>query len=105
MDEKKKDKVLNEEGLLKLAKLARLYMPPEQTEKFSSQLSDILEYVKQLESYDVSGVSPMSHVHGSFNVFREDKVVPTLNSDTVKQIAPDSSGRFIRVPIIVEQES
>jgi aspartyl-tRNA(Asn)/glutamyl-tRNA(Gln) amidotransferase subunit C len=45
----------------------------------------------------------MSHVHGSKNIFREDVVEPSMPTEEGLSNAPDRSGRFFRVPIIIEQ--
>ena len=89
---------------MKIARLARLWIRPEQIERLSEKFNEIIEFVQQLESYDTSAISAMSHVHGTNNVFREDIVEPSLDPGVVKDMAPDTSGRFIRVPIIVDQE-
>ena len=89
---------------MKIARLARLSIKPEQTERLSEKFNEIIEFVKQLDQYDTSSTGAMSHVHGTCNVFRNDEVEPSFGSDVVKDIAPDVSGRFIRVPIIVDQE-
>ena len=99
-----KEKALSEEGIVKLGRLARLEVRPEEAERLSNQLSEILQYVKQLEHYDVSNIRPMSHVHGSSNIFREDTVEALMNAEVVRQIAPDASGTFFRTPIIIDQE-
>ena len=98
------EKVLDQEGIIKLGRLARLEVGPEEAARLSSQLSEILGYVKQLDKFDVANIAATSHVHGSYNVFADDEVTQLMDSDTVKSIAPDSSGRFIRVPIIIDQE-
>ena len=98
------NKVLTEEAIVKLGRLARLEVGKEEAERLSNQLSEILDYVKQLDRYDVSNVSPMSHVHGSTNVFREDGVEALMSAEVVREIAPDASGNFFRTPIIVDQD-
>lgn len=90
------------EDVQKLAKLSHLHLEGGESERLSAQLSEIIGYVQQLEAVDVSGVEPMSHVHGSTNIFRNDVAQPSMGIESLMQNAPDRSGRFIRVPIIVE---
>lgn len=97
-------KVITGEEFVKVARLARLTINPDKVERLSEKFNEILQYVGLLDKYDVSSVQPMSHVHGSVNVFREDTVEPSFDSKVVKEIAPDTSGRFIRVPIIIDSE-
>jgi aspartyl-tRNA(Asn)/glutamyl-tRNA(Gln) amidotransferase subunit C len=95
---------MKKEDVLKLAHLARLTLSDEEADALVVNLSSILEYVKQLDSIDTANIEPMSHVHGFTNIFREDVVEPSLPIQEALQNAPDTSGRFIRVPIIIDQE-
>lgn len=57
-----------------IAKLARLGINETDIEKFSKQLSDILNYVEKLNEVDTSDVAPTSQVTGLENIMRKDKV-------------------------------
>jgi aspartyl-tRNA(Asn)/glutamyl-tRNA(Gln) amidotransferase subunit C len=85
-----------------IAKLARLDIPDEQLEQITGEFNQILDYVRLLEKLDLSGIEPMSHVHGVSNVFRDDEVVLELNSKAALQNAPDTAQTFFRVPIIID---
>ena len=98
------EREITEEGIVKLGRLARLEVGGEEAQKLSGQLSEILGYVRQLDHYDVSNIKPMSHVHGSSNVYSADVLEPLMNAEVIRQIAPDASGNFFRTPIIVAQE-
>ena len=95
--------MITKELLLKIAKLAHLRVKDAEVEEFRSNLSSIFDYMSQLEKIEVKDVAPMSHVLGATNVFRKDEVIEGLSIDDVQKNAPDTSGRFIRVPIIIEQ--
>ena len=90
------------EEILKIAKLAHLNLSEDEQKRMTSELGEIINYIDQLNKVDVSGIEPMSHVHGSTNVMREDSTEEPLPFEELKNIVPDFSGRFIRVPIIVE---
>lgn len=96
--------MLGENDVKKIAKLALLLLSPEELLKYSGELSKILAQIDQMQSVDLSSVEPMSHVHGITNVFREDVVTHSLSIEDALSNAPDTSGRFIRVPIIIDQE-
>ena len=95
--------MIGENEVKKIAKLSFLTVKDEELKSAAQELNSILEYVNQLQKADVSNVEPMSHVHGSTNIFREDVVAPSLSNQEALQNAPDTSGRFFRVPIIIEQ--
>jgi aspartyl-tRNA(Asn)/glutamyl-tRNA(Gln) amidotransferase subunit C len=65
---------LTREDVLKLARLARLDLTDEEVERFSGELSGILQYIEQLQGVDVSGLEPTTQVSGLTNVMRKDEV-------------------------------
>ena len=95
--------MVSEDDVLKIANLAKLAVPQADKKPLTDKLNAILGFVEQLKKIDVSNVEPMSHVHGSTNIFREDAALESKNHDEVFANVPDRSGRYIRVPIIIEQ--
>lgn len=65
---------LTREEVLKLARLARLDLTDEEVATFQEQLSEILQYVEQLQSVDISGLKPTNQVTGLENVTRPDEI-------------------------------
>ena len=65
---------LTTEDILKLAQLSRLHLSEEEVEQFKVEISDILQYVEQLQSVDLTGIEPTYQVTGLTNVTRPDKV-------------------------------
>ena len=58
-----------------IADLARLELSDEEVEKFTKQLTSVLEYVDQLKELDLPADAPeMAHAAGLENVLREDEV-------------------------------
>lgn len=66
-----------------VAKLANLPLSSDEEEKYSEQLSEILEYVDQLNEVDTSSVEPTYNVTGLNNVTREDAPSPSLTQEEV----------------------
>lgn len=64
---------LSREDVLKLARLARLSLSDEEVEQYRTELSDILQYVEQLQSINVKGLKPTNQVTGLTNVTRADE--------------------------------
>ena len=65
---------LTRDDVLKLAQLARLDLSDAEVEEFRTELSEILQYVEQLQDIDVKGLKPTNQVTGLTNVTREDEV-------------------------------
>lgn len=64
---------LSREDVLKLAQLARLDLTDTEIEEYQRELSEILQYVEQLQKVDVSGLKPTNQITGLTNVMRDDK--------------------------------
>ena len=84
-----------------VAKLARLALREDQLVKIAPQLGAILGYIEQINKIDKSGVEPMAHALPLHNVLREDVVEPSLPLEEVLKNAPETDGRFFRVPKII----
>ena len=65
---------LTPEQVKKIAMLARLELTEAEVEKFSGQLTNILEWVEMLNQLDTDGVEPTAQVTGLVNVSEPDEV-------------------------------
>lgn len=79
---------LTKDQVKKVAKLANLPLTSDEEEKYSEQLSKILDYIGQLNKVDISDVNSTFNVTGSSNLTREDKTSPSLSQEEVLQNAP-----------------
>ena len=79
-----------------IAKLARLTLSDAEVEKFTKELTSILQYVDMLKEVDTSNVEPTAQVTGQTNVLREDVISPML-------AAPDQLLASSPLPIIEHQ--
>jgi len=89
-------------NIKKILKLARLSEQQENTEQLAEDFGNILGYIEKLSEVKVEGVAPLAHVHDSNNVFREDIAFNSLTPEEALQNAPDRSGNYIRVPLVIE---
>lgn len=96
--------MLSSDEIKKIFKLSRLAYSDDDLEVAKVQINNILECIETVRKTEVGNTEPMSHVHGSFNIFREDKVIPLLTTEEALSNAPDRSGNFIKVPLIIETE-
>ena len=85
-----------------VAQLARLKLSPRETEQFQSQLSQVLAYVEQLKQLKVDGIEPTAHALPRTNVFREDRVTPSLPVEDALRNAPQRLNDLFLVPKVVE---
>lgn len=64
---------LTRDDVLKLARLARIDLSEDELMEFEGEFNEILQYVEQLQTVDLSGYEPTSQVTGLVNVAREDQ--------------------------------
>ncbi|MDO8570238.1 MAG: Asp-tRNA(Asn)/Glu-tRNA(Gln) amidotransferase subunit GatC [Candidatus Daviesbacteria bacterium] len=64
---------LSIEQVKKVAKLANLSLTADEENLYAEQLSQILDYVDQLNQVDTLGVEPTFNVTGLSNVMRKDE--------------------------------
>jgi aspartyl-tRNA(Asn)/glutamyl-tRNA(Gln) amidotransferase subunit C len=100
-DDTNHHKPLTTDDVRHVAKLARLALDDAQLARFTPQLESILGYVDQIRRVDVSGVEPMAHALPLANVLREDVVEAPLPIEKVLQNAPETDGRFFKVPKVI----
>lgn len=91
----------SEQDLLHIAKLAALDLSSEEMDSLRADLSNILEYVNALSKLPTEGVVPTSHVHGSFNAFRDDIIKDSLSVDSIQQNAASFGNGGFRVPKVI----
>ena len=89
---------LSRDDVLKLARLARLTLTDEEVERYRKELSEILQYVEQLQNADVTGLKPTSQVTGLTNVMRDDQVDDYgVTPDDLLRIVPHVQDQQIKV--------
>lgn len=93
---------ISKEQVQHVAKLARLEITETERETFSRQLSSILTYIEQLQSWDTTGVEPIPTALDQTNVVREDRAAPSLSVEQALANAPDAENGYFRVPRILE---
>ena len=93
--------MLTKKEVIYVSNLARLELKDEEIDKFSVQLSDILEYIKKLNEIDTKNVEPMKHAVDINNAFREDKVTNKSYKDDILKNAPDRDNDYFKVPKII----
>ena len=92
---------LTKEEVVKLGKLARIKLSEEEVEKFTLQLSTVLEYVEELKNVDVTGLEEVSQVTGLINVQRIDAAVIADNIPQIMQNAPEIKDGYYKVKAIL----
>lgn len=96
--------IIDNEQVRKVAHLARLKLKPEEEEKFTTQLSSILEYFEQLSELETETVPPTTRAIDVSNITRDDRLEPFPNREEILSCAPEQDGDFFKVPKIMSEE-
>ncbi len=104
------------EDVRRVAELANLELTPEEEPRMQHDLNAILGHVAQLAELDTTGVEPMAQVGdvlvaagmgsaglGAGEALRLDEVRPSIERRAVMASAPESDGRFFKVPKVIER--
>jgi aspartyl-tRNA(Asn)/glutamyl-tRNA(Gln) amidotransferase subunit C len=93
---------ISKEEVEKISQLARLKLTSREKEKFSRELSSILEYFKKLQSLDTARVEPTAQVAGLKNTASEDRIKDYSDSDEIKKQFPDRDDGYLKVKSVFE---
>ncbi len=96
--------MLDRDQVRKVAHLARLELTPAEEEKFTTQLSDILNYFEQLSELDTENVMPTTRAIDVSNVTRSDSLQPYGDREAILEGAPNRDGDFFKVPKIINAD-
>lgn len=88
--------------LKKIAHLARLEFNEAGAEKMTQDMSQILDWVEQLNEVDTQGVEPITTMSSEVNVLREDEVANQLTHEQGLKNAPQRDSDYFRVPKVME---
>jgi len=93
---------LSYEQVRHIAWLARLGLSEEEVEKFSLQLSNILENFEILKQVDTANVPPATHTIPLQNVLRKDGVAESYPQAEILSNAPKQAENCFEVQAILE---
>ncbi|HEV8701020.1 MAG TPA: Asp-tRNA(Asn)/Glu-tRNA(Gln) amidotransferase subunit GatC [Candidatus Polarisedimenticolia bacterium] len=87
--------------VLHLAKLANLEFNEEEIDRFTRQISSILDYVARLNELDTSAIEPTTSIESGALALRDDVLVPSIPRMEALANAPESDGVHFKVPKVI----
>jgi aspartyl-tRNA(Asn)/glutamyl-tRNA(Gln) amidotransferase subunit C len=100
---------ISELDVVRIAKLARIELTPEQIAQSQSELNGILGLIETLQSVDTQGIVPMAHpleAHQDIHLrLRDDQALATNSPeqrDHLMQNAPARHNGLFLVPTVIE---
>ncbi len=93
---------LNEDDIVKIAKLARIAITVDERKIFAKELSGILNLVQQLQEVDTDNTPRMTSVSNANLVLRKDEVKDSLPAELIVKNAAMSEYNCFVVPKVIE---
>lgn len=93
---------IDKNQISRVSMLARLELTDAESEEFSRQLSDIVEYVEKINELETEKVQPADHIVDLKNVLRSDTVLSSIDTSEIEKMAPDFKNNHIVVPQVIE---
>lgn len=93
---------IDRETARRAAHLARIAVPEDHLDALAGELSNILNFMEQLNEVDVEGVEPMTSVTPMRLKRRTDEVTEGGYQKKILSNAPDAREGFFAVPKVVE---
>jgi len=102
----KNSKILTDEDVKHVAKLANLELTPEEMKKYQKQLTEIINYISKLEKVETDSVEPTSQVTGLDDVNVPDEIISEriLTHDEVFQNTKIKAEDKFKVNAIFDNE-
>ena len=102
---------VTENDVLRVAELANLELTTDEVPRMQRDLNNILGHVAQLQELNTEGVPAMAQVAQILGddvdatgvELRPDAVRPSLDRKAVMEQAPETDGRFFKVPKVIER--
>lgn len=99
---------VSEQEVEHVAALAHLELTREERDRMVRDLNSILEHIEMLNELDTTGVPEMTQMSESSaascaELLRTDERVPSLDHDQAMSNAPQSDGKFFKVPKVIER--
>ncbi len=94
---------VTEQDVKIVASLSRLNIDGKEISDVIAQLDKFLTYVENLQEIDTTKIEPTTYAVPMQNIFREDKVKPSLERDLALSNAPLKEDGYFKVPRVLEE--
>jgi len=92
---------ISRDDVQNLARLSSLQLTDDEVSALTDELDSIIDYVRQLDELDTSGVEPTYQVTGLENVWRDDAVHHGIDPAKLVGLAPEKTDNQIKVPKVL----
>ena len=93
---------LDRATVIRIANLAKIHIDDSEIDVFTKELSQILNWVEQLNEVDVKNIKPMTGVSGMSLREREDEVLDGGYADKIVKNSKEKKKNSFSVPKVIE---
>jgi aspartyl-tRNA(Asn)/glutamyl-tRNA(Gln) amidotransferase subunit C len=98
---KTKNRNISKEEIEHIAELAHIQLNEKEKEVFTDQFNDILDFFNEIDKVNTEGVPPTHHTLPVSNIYREDKITPSLSKEDALSNAPKKERGYFKAPRII----
>ncbi|MCD4783620.1 MAG: Asp-tRNA(Asn)/Glu-tRNA(Gln) amidotransferase subunit GatC [Candidatus Eremiobacteraeota bacterium] len=102
---KSQNKSITVDEVRHMAHLCRLQLSPEDIDRFTGELGEIIDYVNQIQKLETSGIDPTFQTAPLSNIFRKDVIKKSLSPEEVLSNAPDRENDYFKMPPIMGKKN
>ncbi len=98
---------LTKQDVLHVANLANLSLTDNEVDKFTTQLSSIVNYMEELNEVDTTNISPTTQTTGLVNILRNDEIKTDqiFTQDEALSGTDETHNGYFKVPAILSERS
>lgn len=98
---------LTKQDVLHVANLAKLNLTDSEVDKFTTQLSSIVNYMEELNEVDTYNINPTTQTTGLTNVLRTDEIKTDqiFSQDEALSGTDETYNGYFKVPAILSERS
>jgi aspartyl-tRNA(Asn)/glutamyl-tRNA(Gln) amidotransferase subunit C len=93
--------MISKDEVKHIAALARIGLDEKDIEKFSRDLSSILDFIEQLKEVDVTEIEPTAHITGLVNRMRSDIEHNFENKAEIIKLFPEEKNGYDKVKSVM----
>ena len=94
--------MLSRDQVLRIARLARIEVGPDEAAHLERELNGILAMVERMSQVDTRGVEPMAHPGEMSQALRADRVTESDRRADYQAVAPQVEDGLYLVPKVIE---
>ncbi|MCB0369795.1 MAG: Asp-tRNA(Asn)/Glu-tRNA(Gln) amidotransferase subunit GatC [Bdellovibrionales bacterium] len=93
--------MIDQKTIKRVASLSRIEVSNEDCERYTNELSQVLNHFDQIAQINTEGIEPLTTPVEKENLLREDVVKNEYKPEELLENAPDRMGHLFKVPPVI----